>query len=69
MSEVSRVSRVCRVGRVSRVYRVSRFESSERRKGRKLRGDNDGHEERVQVSVVQGLLRREFVVMLLRAVE
>ena len=49
---------------------MSRFESSERRKGRKLRGDNDGHEKKgTGVSGPGSSWTRELVVMLPRAVE
>ena len=45
------------------------IESTERRKARKLTGDNVEKEERLQVTIVEELLGREFVVMLLRVVE
>ena len=45
------------------------IESSERRNARKLTGDNVEKEESSQVTMVEELLGREFVVMLLRVVE
>ena len=52
--------------------RVSRLgdsiESDERRKARKLTGDDVVYEESLQVTMVEGLLEREVVVMLLSVV-